>query len=58
MKTCGGGSICLALPILLEGTGEVPFELLPCFVWGRAALPNVKFFREDARLEYQLVRHI
>ena len=58
MKICGRGVICLALPVLLEGTGEFQFELWPCFVWGRAALPNAIVFDEDDRLEDQLIRSV
>ena len=58
MKTCGRGGICLDLPVLLKGTGKIKFKLRPCFVRGRAALPNSTFFGKDARLEYQLVRHV
>ena len=58
MKTWGHKGIHLALPVLLEGMVELKFELRPCFVWGRAALPNEKLFGEDDILEKQLVQCI
>ena len=58
MKTHGRGSIYPAFSLFLKGTGAVQFELCPCFVWGRAALPNSTVFNEGARLEEQLVSRV